>query len=98
MKKIKFTAKVDESLKKLRANMEKQLINILHLEFQSYLSKQGYNELISWYIAPRPGDRRSLYKQKYLDSFYIRLKDDTVVEIPMNEENFKFKELYLANK
>ena len=98
MKKIKFTPEVDKLLKKLRANMEKQLINILHLEFQSYLSKQGYNELISWYIAPRPGDRRSLYKQKYLDSFYIRLKDNTVVEIPMDEKNFKFKELYLADK
>jgi hypothetical protein len=98
MKKIKFTPEVDKLLKKLRANMEKQLINILHLEFQSYLSKQGYNELISWYIAPRSGDRRSLYKQKYLDSFYIRLKDNTVVEIPMDEKNFKFKELYLADK
>ena len=47
MKKIKFTPEVDKLLKKLRANMEKQLINILHLEFQSYLSKQGYNELIA---------------------------------------------------
>ena len=102
MIKTKFTPEVDKHLKNLRANIEKQLINILHLEFQSYLSKQGYNELSSWYIGTSSKVIRSTggdkYRNKNLNSYFLRLKDDTIVEIKMDEENLKFWELYNANK